>query len=373
MVMEENLEMKSYLKINEIISFIQKEFKNSEYSNLLETLNQNQERVFLGIIEIIDIEQEVDVFLDDVSIHLSHIFTKEKTKSLLEELDKIGVISMSSSLSFQIFPDSDWEQSNWNDYLPSDLSSNLTSSEDKLKQTILKNRFKNIYGYFKKDELSFLKNITELIRKNYVKNTNVVIVQNTDLTFNRDSSGKSIRVNKKDESPFSGVVFSLDDNYPDTERNGSLSSLTTYKNGLQDGVSISFSFKLIRKKSLWENGVELSVEEFDDKGKSLKNNESVTYVERHLLDLGDLKLFGNFDTKYLKWVVKDMSSKKTVFTSDSHNECERWISGDETKSNEEIKTDNKPTGEESSKSSRNQGGCLVLILFVISLTLSLII
>ena len=57
------------------------------------------------------------------------------------------------------------------------------------------------------------------------------------------------------------VVFSLEHNYPDTERNGSLSTLTTYKNGLQDGVSISFSFKLIRKKSLWENGVELSVED----------------------------------------------------------------------------------------------------------------
>ena len=371
MVMEENLEMKSYLKISEIISFIKKEFKNSEYTNLLETLNQNQERVFLGIIEIIDIEQEVDVFLDDVSIHLSHIFTKEKTKSLLEELDKTGVISMSSSLSFQIFPD--WEQSSWNDYLPSNLSLNLTSSEDKLKQTISKNRFKNIYGYFKKDELSFLKIITELIRKNYIENTNVIIVKDTDLTFIRDTSGKSIRVNKKDKSPFSGVVFSLDDNYLDTERNGSLSFLTTYKNGLQDGVNISFSFNQIRKKALWENGVELSVEEFDDKGKSLKNNESVTYVERHLLDLGDLKLYGNFDTKYLKWVVKDMSSKKTVFTSDSHNECERWISGDETKSNEEIKTGNKPTGEESSNNSRNQGGCLVLIFFVISLTLSLII
>ena len=200
MVMEENLEMKSYLKISEIISFIKKEFKNSEYTNLLETLNQNQERVFLGIIEIIDIEQEVDVFLDDVSIHLSHIFTKEKTKSLLEELDKIGVISMSSSLSFQIFPD--WEQSSWNDYLPSNLSLNLTSSEDKLKQTISKNRFKNIYGYFKKDELSFLKIITELIRKNYIENTNVIIVKDTDLTFIRDTSGKSIRVNKKDKSPF---------------------------------------------------------------------------------------------------------------------------------------------------------------------------
>ena len=334
--MEENLEMKSYLKFSEIISFIQKEFKNSEYPlNQLKTLNQNQERVFLGIIEIIDIEQEENVFLDDVSIHLSHIFTREKTKSLLEELNKIGVISMSSSLSYQIFPD--WERTSWNDYLPSNLSLNLTSSEEILKQTISKNRFKNIYGYFKKDEKSFLKNITELIRKNYVENTNVVIVQNTDLTFNSDSSGKSIRVYKKDKSPFSGIVFSLDDNYSDTERNGSLSSLTTYKNGLQDGVNISFSFKLIIEKSLWENGVELSVEKFDDEGKSLKNNESVTYVERHHLDLGDLKLYANLDTRYLTWVVKDMSSNETVFTSDSSNECERWISGDETKSNKEIK------------------------------------
>lgn len=334
--MEENLEMKSYLKFSEIISFIQKEFKNSEYPlNQLKTLNQNQERVFLGIIEIIDIEQEENVFLDDVSIHLSHIFTREKTKSLLEELNKIGVISMSSSLSYQIFPD--WERTSWNDYLPSNLSLNLTSSEEKLKQTISKNRFKNIYGYFKKDEKSFLKNITELIRKNYVENTNVVIVQNTDLTFNSDSSGKSIRVYKKDKSPFSGIVFSLDDNYSDTERNGSLSSLTTYKNGLQDGVNISFSFKLIIEKSLWENGFELSVEKFDDEGKSLKNNESVTYVERHHLDLGDLKLYANLDTRYLTWVVKDMSSNETVFTSDSSNECERWISGDETKSNKEIK------------------------------------
>ncbi len=327
--MEENLEIKSYLKINEIISFIQKEFKNSEYSNLLETLNQNQERVFLGIIEIIDIEEEVAVFLDDVSIHLSHIFTKEKTKSLLEELDKIGVISMPSWASFQIYPDSDCEESNWYDYLPSDLSSNLTASEDKIKQNILKNRFKNIYGYFKKDELIFLKNITELIRKNYVKNNNVVIVQNTDLSYSHDSSGKSIRVNKKDESPFSGVVFSLRDNYRDTEKNGSLSSLATYKNGLLDGVAIYFSFNLlIKSKQLWENGVELSVEKFDDKGNLLKNNDSVTYVERHLLDSGNLILYGNFDTKYLQWVVKDMSSNKTVFTSDSANECERWISGD---------------------------------------------
>ena len=76
---------------------------------------------------------------------------------------------------------------------------------------------------------------------------------------------------------------------------------------------------------IYKDGIEIERKEFDDNGDIIPNRESMCFVERNKLEKSNLHIFAHTTTKYLNWVVKDMSTGEYVFTSDSNSECKQWI------------------------------------------------
>ena len=312
--------LESYIDFDIIIKFREENFVINEALN---NLNGEIKKVFLSIYEIIDLGKDDCIFLEDVQLHLLDIIDVDKTKTLLLELEVMEIIKMPSSYSYQILPD--YDRSDWSEHSPNQLTSNLSKDQEKLREGIKESVFRNKHGFFKKNKKTFFESIKDKIIVDQKIDSNIKIVDNSEVTFSTINS-VTIRVSKEGNLPFNGIVFGLFSDYIEKELNGKLWNISTYKNGIQDGLKIFWRKNgEIKKITDYKEGVEIERKEFDEEGNLLKNNESICYVERDKLIKSNLRQFASFEVKDLEWVVKDMSTNTIVFTSDSYSECEQWM------------------------------------------------
>lgn len=325
--------MESYIDIDNLIQFF-----NPDHGDKIKSLTEKETRVFLSIYEFLDLDDEDSVCLENIQGYLSEEFTPEDVKSILEILEKKGLIFMPSVMSYQIYPKDvdDWEELediDWYDYMPDDLTSDLSPDQKKIKSEIVRKRFFKYYGYYEEDKEEFLEATRNKIRTRSNIDAKIKILESSELTFIHKEdkhTGRqvSLRVIREDNTLFSGVVFSLRNSVIKIDPNaGAIWNIAEYKEGRYQGKLIFYYPNgKIKEETLYNEGVEVSRKSYDVDGNEEKQNENVCYELRENLNIENLKMFASFNPDFLTWVVMDLSTKKVVFTSDSSSDCDQWIS-----------------------------------------------
>ena len=322
---------KKYLNsLNKIIKLLEDQ-KDFTLAEKIQNLQGKEKRIFLSIYEfkdneLLDTYSDGSVYLESLQEYLFDEFTGEELKEILISLGNKKIIFFNQLFNEnRIFPpyavlrsydDEDDEDIDWADYTPENLTSDLTENQQRIKLERTRRIYFEYYGYYEEEKEQFLKNIIDSIREELNLKKDVKICE-------------AFGFNKMRDSLFTGVSFTLENSYikPRNPNAGTLTWVNEYKEGKRHGRSISYYPNgNIQTEFIYNEGEEISKRKYDKEGNEEKKNESICYVAREELDVKNLTILTSMKNEDLEWVVMDMSTRKVVFTSDSHGECERWIS-----------------------------------------------